>query len=192
VGSHLANTENLRNHLPKLFATYNTRSIFDAPCGDFNWMKHVLEDYPLDYTGADIVAPLIESLNSKYRDERTRFLHLDLTTESFPLADLMLCRDCLFHLSYDDTRSALRNFVESEIPYLLTTTHINSGQIVNRDITTGAWRPIDLFSAPYGFPREVLFRINDSRAEDIEKEMCLWSRDQVRQALTALSSLGSA
>jgi len=39
IGSTLIYTENLRSKLPDLFQLYSIKSIFDAPCGDFNWMK---------------------------------------------------------------------------------------------------------------------------------------------------------
>ena len=183
-GSTLAYTENLRKELPALFERFSIRSVLDAPCGDFNWMRHVLEAHPLDYTGGEIVLPLVQSLNEKYRNERTRFIHLDLTTGTFPKADLMICRDCLFHLSYEDTRRVLKNFVASEIPYLLTTTHVDRARFKNRDIKTGGYRMIDLFSPPYQLPRDVAFRVDDWLAPDTEREMCLWTRTQVAEALT--------
>ena len=112
-------------------------------------------------------------------------MHIDLISGKFPPADLMICRDCLFHLSYSDTRSVLENFVASGIPYLLTTSHKNDGTIVNRDIQTGSFRVMDLFAPPYNFPRETLARIDDWVAPDPEREMCLWTREQVVAILGA-------
>src|SRR5262249_32666360 len=40
-GSTLEYTQVLRRELPKLFEQFAIRSVFDAPCGDFKWMKHV-------------------------------------------------------------------------------------------------------------------------------------------------------
>ena len=183
-GSTLAYTAPLRAKLPELFQRYQVGTVFDAPCGDFNWFRHVLKDNPLTYIGGDIVAPMIERLNGQYGDSRIHFVHIDLIAQPFPKADLMICRDCLFHLSFRDTRAVLANFVASGIPYLLTTTYANDdGQLRNRDIETGDFRYIDLFSPPYGLPRDVGFRVNDFQPPEPRREMCLWTREQVELAL---------
>jgi hypothetical protein len=183
-GSTLACTENLRKNLPILFKKFSITSLFDGPCGDFHWMKYVVNDYPLDYTGGDIVLPMIENNNKKFKSENVRFIHIDLTKESFPKADLMICRDCFFHLSDENIKSILLNFVKSDIKYLLTTNHVNFLGFANRNVVTGSFRLIDLYSEPYNFPKNPLFRISDSKVQDLEspfeeREMCLWSREQI-------------
>ncbi len=95
----------------------------------------------------------------------------------------MICRDCLFHLSYEDTKQLLDNFVQSNIPYLLTTTYHNDTSFKNKDIITGHFRMIDLFSPPYNFPKEVLFKIDDWVAPESPRSMCLWSKDQIIEAI---------
>jgi len=183
AGSTLEYTANLRRKLPDLFERFSIRTVFDAPCGDFNWMRHVLKDTNPEYIGGDIVAPLIDTLKSKYANEKIRFLHLDLIRDAFPEADLMICRDCLFHFSFHDTKLVLGNFVDSKTRYFLTTTHIHSEPFQNRDIATGDYRSVDLFGAPYNLPRDVLYRIEDWKAPAPVGEMCLWTRDQIIGAL---------
>jgi hypothetical protein len=185
TGSTLKYTENLRKELPTLFSKLGIRSILDAPCGDFNWMSRLVAEVDVRYVGGDIVKPLIKSLNERHGCERITFIHLDLISGTFPKADLMICRDCLFHLSFADTRAVLENFIASGIPYLLTTSHKNGGTVVNRDIQTGSFRLMDLFASPYNFPADPLVRIDDWMAPDPEREMCLWQRDQVASALAA-------
>ena len=183
TGSTLAYTANLRAELPKLFVKFSIRRILDAPCGDFHWMRIFTRDVDVEYIGADIVKPLIQDLNVRYGDQKRTFIHLDLVAGKHPKADLMICRDCLFHLSYADTRAVLKNFVESGTPYLLTTTHRNDGSFKNHDIQTGFYRRIDLTASPYNLPGFPLARIDDWLAPDPEREMCLWSREQVAEAL---------
>lgn len=96
----------------------------------------------------------------------------------------MLCRDCLFHLSFEDTKSVFENYLESNIKFLLTTTHINNSGFLNKDIQTGDFRLIDLFSAPYNFPANPLAVIDDWIPPEPERQMCLWSREQVSLALS--------
>lgn len=182
-GSTLMLTSNLRNNLPILFEKFAIKRVFDGPCGDFNWMRHVVDATNIDYIGGDIVLPLIESNQSKYETQRVKFKKIDLTKDVLPEADLMICRDCLFHLSYEDTKQLLDNFVQSNIPYLLTTTYHNDTSFKNKDIITGHFRMIDLFSPPYNFPKEVLFKIDDWVAPESPRSMCLWSKDQIIEAI---------
>lgn len=182
-GSSIGYTANLRAELPDLFAQFSIESVLDAPCGDFNWMKEVVATTSIDYVGGDIVKGLIQRLDAAYASDRIRFLHLDITKDPLPKADLMICRDCLYHLSFADTRSMLENFISSGIPYLLTSTYVNKAGFQNNDIVTGDFRAIDLFGEPYNFPRTVLMAIEDWVPPAPERIMCLWSRDQISASL---------
>jgi hypothetical protein len=184
TGSTLKYTANLRKELPNLFSRYSIQRVFDAPCGDFNWMRHLLPSVNIEYIGADIVKPLIDNLNNNYKSAKILFIHFDLVKETPPQVDLMICRDCLFHLSFQDTKSVLENFIQSKSTYLLTTTHKNmGGSFTNIDISTGDFRCIDLFSKPYNFPANPLYIIEDWIAPDPERRMCLWNKEQVLLAL---------
>lgn len=188
-GSTLAYTKNLREKLPDLLRQFNIKKVFDAPCGDFNWMKHLLPNVDIDYVGGDIVKNLVDDLNNNYAKKGVSFLSIDLIKDSFPAADLMICRDCLFHLSYADTIAVLRNYINSGIPFLLTTTHINiNDSIINSDIASGDFRLIDLYSPPYYFDRKPLCSIVDWHPPDPQRQMCLWSRDQIQTALGRFSA----
>lgn len=186
IGSTIEITSNLRKMLPVLFTQFSIKSVFDGPCGDFNWMKLVVEETNINYIGGDIVLPMIQANQSKYAKPNIRFVKIDLTKDALPTADLMICRDCLFHLSYEDTKLVLSNFIQSNIPYLLTTTYLNDLSFKNKNIITGHFRMIDLFSAPYNFPKEVLFKIDDWIAPEKPRAMCLWSRNQISEALLSM------
>ena len=183
-GSTLRYTENLRKELPGVIEKFSIKNVFDAPCGDFNWMKHLVRDIDVNYTGGDIVRPMIEGLNAQYKSDKIQFIHIDLTKNPIPKSDMMICRDCLFHLSFEDAKLVLENFVNSGTTYLLTTTHDNSaGLFSNKNISTGDFRLMDLFSYPYNFPPDTLVEIEDWVAPDPRRRMCLWHRDQVIAAL---------
>lgn len=182
-GSTLEYTENLRAELPGLIQRLDVKSVFDAPCGDFNWMPLVLEVVDVDYTGADIVKPLVDSLNLEHASPTIRFLHLDLIRDAHWKADLMICRDALFHLSFEDARSLLKGFVASETKYLLTTCHFFSGHQANTDIETGDFRPLDLRIAPFNLSSNFREKIADWKSPDPERYMILWTRDQVQDAI---------
>ena len=107
----------------------------------------------------------------------------------FPDADLMICRDCLFHLSFEDTKKLLKNFLDSNIEYLLTTTYENKSLFINTDIVSGHFRLIDLTISPYNFPLTPLEMIEDWKFPDHKRFMYLWSREQVKSAIENFNSL---
>ena len=180
-GSTLFYTKNLREQLPILINEFKINSILDAPCGDFNWMKEVLPNLNVEYTGGDIVEPLVNKLNQNYKNSKTKFCVLDITEDNLPTADLMICRDCLFHLEPALVKKFFKNFISSNIKYLLTTTHINeNNEFQNvRKMRTGKFNKIDLFSEPYNLPSNVLFRINDFVPGWPKREMVLFKREDL-------------
>jgi hypothetical protein len=182
-GSNLDYTANLRQHVAQLFKDFSIKSIYDAPCGDFNWMRFVIQESNITYYGADIVPAIIDRIQKTYGTPKVSFKCADITLDEFPKVDLWLCRDCLIHLSNRDINLALRNFLASGTPLVLMTTNSNIAEFENVDIRTGGYRRVDLFSAPYFFPQEVLARIPDWIEPRPRQEMCLWTREQVARAV---------
>ncbi len=183
-GSTLKYTKNIRIELPKLYNKFNVKSVFDAPCGDFNWMQHVVSDFPVKYIGGDIVGDLVKKCNSDYKNENVKFIEFDLTKDKFPDSDLMICRDCLFHLSYKDINKFFNNFLNSNIKFLLTTTFVNNNDFKNNDIITGDFRKIDLYSKPFNIPRDkLIYKITDDGSTGSGRELHLFKRKQLKEIL---------
>ncbi|MFI5348055.1 MAG: class I SAM-dependent methyltransferase [Elusimicrobiota bacterium] len=187
AGSELGYTENLRARLPELFERFKIRALIDAPCGDFHWMREVPLADGMSYVGLDIVSGVIAQNQERYGDARRRFLVSNITRDPLPDGDLLMCRDCLFHLSNEDALAALKNFAASNVPYLLTSTHVNRDGFANTNIKTGEFRRIDLFSEPFCLPKDVLDRIEDFAPPFPPREMCLWTREQIGAALSAMA-----
>jgi hypothetical protein len=148
-GSGVAATEAVRRSLPALLARHGVRSVVDAPCGDFNWMRDVAPT--LDrYVGVDIVPALIERNTLAYGTGGVSFLCADVTTDPLPATDLVLCRDCLIHLPTRLIHAALRNFRTSGARYLLLTNDRGADRYY--DIPVGSFRRIDFTRGPFSFP----------------------------------------
>lgn len=147
-GSDLTQTRVIREALPKLFDQLGIESMLDLPCGDFYWMSHV--QLNVDYTGVDVVDELVRANNEKHGGPRRRFLHLDVSTDNLPKADLIFCRDLLVHFSFEDIHAALANMKRSGSTWLLTTTFTRRSENVN--IVTGDWRPLNFLLPPFSFP----------------------------------------
>jgi SAM-dependent methyltransferase len=170
-GSTLAETAAVRDALPDICRDYDVRTILDAPCGDFNWLRSV--DLPVAYIGADIVAEIVAANQDRFATDRRSFVRLDLTTDPLPAADLVLCRDCLFHFSFAHIHQALANIRRSGARLLLTTTNPSLG--ANRDIVTGEWRPLNLQAPPFSL-RPPLLLINERCPSPYaaDKHLALW------------------
>jgi hypothetical protein len=177
VTSTFTYTENLRKELPIILDNLKINKIFDAPCGDFNWMSDfIVNNNKLKYFGVDIVEPLIQKLSEKYKkNSHLDFACMDITMDNYPEADLMICRDCLFHLSYNEIFKILMKFKDSKIKYFLTTSHINKG-FINKDIDNGDFRKIDLFIEPFNFEQNYLYKISDGLDD---RYLYLWTREQI-------------
>ncbi|MEV6908165.1 class I SAM-dependent methyltransferase [Amycolatopsis sp. NPDC051071] len=174
-GSEWAQTQRLRDLLPGLLDRFGVRTLLDLPCGDFGWLSEV--DLDLDrYIGADIVADLVERNAARFAGDPVReFLLLDLTGDPLPEADLVLCRDCLVHLSFADIGRALRNLRRCGARYLLTTTFTELE--TNVDIVSGDWRPVNLCREPFGFPAPLEVLVEGCTEENgayADKSLGLW------------------
>ncbi|MHB1100402.1 MAG: hypothetical protein ACYCZR_12685, partial [Burkholderiales bacterium] len=83
-GSTLEYTENIRKELPRLFNDLGVESILDAPCGDYNWFRHVQRSPSIRYHGADIVSALIAKNQDVYGNQCTSFSVVDIRTDRLP------------------------------------------------------------------------------------------------------------
>ena len=107
AGSELQNTTNVRSSLLEIVKKYSIKTVVDAGAGDLNWMKHM--NWNVQYQGYDLY-PRHESV-----------IQFDLTKETLPKSDLILCRHVLNHLSPDYAQKCIDNFSKSESKYLAVT-----------------------------------------------------------------------
>ena len=79
-GSTLSATAAIRAALPRLLSDLGVAVLIDAPCGDFNWMRHV--DLPVQtYIGGEIVPGLVKRADRRFQNDQRRFMLLDLTRD---------------------------------------------------------------------------------------------------------------
>lgn len=183
VGSELAATRRYRAALAGLIRSRGFRSLFDAPCGDLNWMPSLLAEVPISYQGGDISAALVAALAKRHPALAVR--QFDICRDAFPSADVWHCRDCLFHLPFADIRMALTNFVTSGIPYALLTTHRARFLHRNLDLRGVGFRFLDLERAPVSLPRPLAYLPDYRSGFDFPRYVGLWSREMIATALAA-------
>jgi SAM-dependent methyltransferase len=173
-GSTLLASASLREVLPSLLAGLEARSLLDAGCGDFNWMKTV-KLYGVRYIGIDVVADLIAENVRRYASGDRSFIAADITKDRLPHADVVLCRHCFIHLPNDRVIKALNNMKVSGASYLLATTFPAINE--NADIWPGSFRPINLRAAPFHLP-EPMRNVRDSATAGLAV-LGLWSFNDI-------------
>ena len=181
VGSEIAFAARYRAGLSALIQSRGFHRVFDAPCGDLNWMAPLVAEAGLDYIGGDISSLVVGDARSHNPTLDLRVF--DIISDPFPEADVWHCRDCLFHLPFEAIRQALSNFVSSSIPFALITSHRARILHRNLDVGFGGFRFLDLEWAPISLPSP-LARITDFvPGSDFPRYVCLWSREKIAGAL---------
>jgi hypothetical protein len=174
LGSAIDSTARLREELPRLLASVGAASLLDVPCGDFGWLSRC-DLTGIAYTGADIVASIVEQNQARHGNAQRRFVQADLTTGPLPRADVVLCRDCLVHLSFANIARALDALARSGSTYLLTTTF--TAHEKNEDCVDGDWRMLNLQAAPFGFPEPIAAIVEgctEGGGAYADKTLALW------------------
>ncbi|MBR0845234.1 class I SAM-dependent methyltransferase [Bradyrhizobium liaoningense] len=180
LGSEDSATAAIREALPPLLQRLGARSLLDAPCGDAGWIGRIKLD--ADYTGIDIVSSLIEANRRRvvHGERSVRFLVGDITRDALPRADIILCRDCLVHLSFDNIARAVARFRDSGAGFLLVTTFPEWD--ANRDCEDGDWRALNMEKAPFNWPppRELINeRCEEGAGGWRDKSLGLWRLEEL-------------
>ena len=143
VGSDVAAASEVATALPELLKELGCRRLLDVGCGDWNWMRHV--ELPCEYFGIDVVDEVIQA-NRPFERPGVTFAVADAVTGPLPEADVVLCREVLFHLSFRDGLAVLRN-IRARASWLIATT--DTSIWFNSDIPTGDYRRLNLQRRPY-------------------------------------------
>jgi hypothetical protein len=180
VGSTLDSTRVLRTELPNALRQLGARVLLDVPCGDFTWMERV-DLSGIEYIGGDIVPSIVEKNQRLHASGSRLFVGLDLTRDVLPDADVLLCRDCLVHLSYPNIQAVLANIARSRIRFVLMTSF--PGRRDNYDVADGDWRALDFQAPPFSFPEPRLAIVENCEEEDgsyADKSLLAWCVEDLR------------
>ena len=190
-GSTLAQTQQLRDALPRIFDQYGVRTFLDAPCGDWFWMQHV-DLSGITYVGGDISKDVIDANAAEFTRPGVSFLHLDITSDPLPSADMILCRDCMMHLKDWLRWAFFENFVASDAKYLMTTVHhvLENKTVVNN----GGFKRFNPVAPPFNFAPALELIPETAAALDADilenrtaapehRSIGIWSKQQVVDAI---------
>jgi hypothetical protein len=156
LGSEMDATTVLRAELPRLLKKLGVVSLLDAPCGDAGWINQA--DLDVRYAGVDIVPSLVEALQARAAAGEIdgEYRLADITGDSLPRCDAILCRDALVHLSFANIERAVANFRASGAIWLIATTFPDWQ--ANQDCEDGDWRALNFEREPFqwGSPVELV------------------------------------
>jgi hypothetical protein len=171
--------------IKKIIKKYNIKFIVDAPCGDCNWINKLFSNSRIKYIGIDIVSNLIKINKKKFSNKNISFHKSNIVKENIPNCDLLISRDFLFHLNYQDIKKFLRIILKSKIRYFLTSNHTlpnNKKFFKNKDIISGDFRKINLFQTPFNFEKNYEEIIRDY-CDGEKKYLILFNRKQILKFL---------
>ena len=147
MGSTLEFTSNTRKCLPEVWKKYNIRKVLDIGCGDFNWMKEIVNslDY---YKGTDIVDAITNLNKERYEEKgKIEFETHDILKDSLVYKsvefDAIILKDVLVHFPNKNIPRILDKIKNTGIKYVFITHFPEINQ--NSDIKTfGGWRPLNM------------------------------------------------
>lgn len=170
LGSTVESTRIIKDYIEKVVKSFDIKTVSDAPCGQYNlWMKDV--DYGnAKYIGYDINDEIIKMNSEEF--PKIEFKELDIVNEILPKTDLIICKDCLFHLTNDYALCAVNNFRKSGSKYLLCTNHNNIRR--NKEIPEinrkYGFRELNIMLHPFNIGKPIEFLHEPMW----KKEFCLW------------------
>jgi hypothetical protein len=171
AGSTVYSSKEFVEYVSGFIAREKIKSVFDLGHGDWQmWGTYRFLD--VDYTGFDVVQELSRDLALRFGNKTTRF-KFQSGLEAFPIAELMICKDVLQHLSNEKVLSILSQVKDFKYViiandyyirdkehkllqfilyplralrfyFLFGTKNLYRRNRNNRDILTGDCRPIDL------------------------------------------------
>jgi SAM-dependent methyltransferase len=154
-GSALAAAAQTLALLDEITQGLSIRTILDLGCGDWNWMKEAhwhCEATLIQYIGWESNSELVDQLQQRFGRPGISFHLKDVVMDAFPTADLMICRDVLFHLP---RKLALRvvDKIARAGGLLLATTYpnepVNSEIVSYLPIENWGYYPINLDIPPF-------------------------------------------
>ena len=170
-GSTIHRTMLIRPFIASLIKDLNIKTLLDAPCGDFNWMKEI-NLLGINYIGVDIVDELIQENISRYATPQRQFFSYDILHHPLPQVDIILCRDCTQHLPDNGVRALINNIKKSKSRYLLTSNypHVEKNKDIEDIYNASRATFRDLRKPPFNFPEPIVLF-----PEGFEnKTLCLW------------------
>ena len=163
-GSEPSYTEGYRAFLATFLRENDVRSVLDLGCG--NWCSTRLIDWTgIDYLGVDFIHKIVARNRRLYGAANIKFAQGDVRSFEIPSVDLVISKDVLQHWTTTDVAAFLERLHASEVKMALLVNCANDdGQLRNRDIAIGDFRPIHLNEPPFSSQFEEVYAFHTKKA----------------------------
>ena len=124
------------------------KCILDVGCGDWQ-IGSKIDWNNRKYVGIDVSDYVLAETIKKYQTDTIKFQVMDATKDELPRADIIILKDVLEHLGFDQIELILnktRNY-----KYVLIQNDINILETTNYDIENGKYRKLDITKNPFFF-----------------------------------------
>lgn len=166
AGSTIGSTVEYREMLQNFLRDYRIRSVVDVGCGDWEFSKTINWD-GVFYIGIDAVKSVIKRNKRKYSSPSILFFQGDATQLNLPTADLLICKDVLQHLPFEDIHAFLTQL--SKFKYCLITNDVDPNTLTcsNFTIARGDYRLLDIEQPPFNVKGKTLLYYNAGMAKKV-------------------------
>jgi hypothetical protein len=176
--SSIQGTEYLRSQLPELFKKHNIKSMFDAGANDCAWQYPTMHNM-IEYSAGDHNVAMVRLAQQQFPD--LNIIQHNIVVDPFPSVDVIFLRDVAIHLNNYNKKLMLKNWLQSNVPWILMTHIDNIGE--NKDFEHSPlqfpFAEINWHLPPWNFPKPT-----DSVVDlwpGSFRLMCLWHRDQIKE-----------
>ena len=131
VGSDYIVTKKFIVDLNTFIKKNKISTILDIACGDFNWMKHLINsNVNIKYLGLEIVKEIVNKNFKLYSNSRINFCCIDVLNEDLPNNyDLIIVRDFFIHIKNIDIINMINKIKSSNCKYFA----INNFPTINKN-----------------------------------------------------------
>jgi SAM-dependent methyltransferase len=169
LGSDLKQNSVLVVQMQKFIKEKKIKRVLDLACGDFNWMKYIIENNPnVDkYLGLDIVDNIIKNNKLKYENSKINFKINDIIKADYPENfDLIFIRDVFIHIKNKEIISVLNKLKKNSAKFVVIGTYHNID--INKDLNNyGHHRELNIEIAPFNLGKPfVFFSDNEKQRSD--------------------------
>lgn len=167
IGSLPDTTLEYRYFLEKFIAKNAIKTVVDFGCGDWAFSRYIFW-WDSEYTGYDTVDTVIEKNNEQYSTDKIMFLISPRNFQDIKPADLLIVKDVLQHWNSNIIKEFLIS-IKEKYQYILITNSQYPKENINKDISIGQFRPINLLIPPFNVQGEQVlsyyFHCTDSQGE---------------------------
>jgi SAM-dependent methyltransferase len=192
AGSYGEMAEQYLHYIGRFIDSKAVDSIVDVGCGDFN-IGSKLSRYVKRYIALDVSSEIIERNKITYAElSNVEFQQLDACSDQIPLADLVIVRQVLQHLTNAEIEDLLSNVEKSGTKYVIIVEHhydLDKSQVTNIDLQAhGPYTRVEhrsgvnIMEPPFSKEAKLVERIPIPFAPDEFLYMFLWEPTRSRKA----------